>query len=486
MSTPSIRQPIVAGTFYPAEKDTLIQQIHSYLKEASKKRDSQTKVRGLVSPHAGYMYSGPVAGWSYKQVEGESYDVVVIISPSHYEAFLGCSIFPGDYYQTPLGMVKVDHSLSEALIEESSMIEFSEKGHHLIAGRSGEHALEVQLPFLQAALSREFSIIPIVMGSQIPEVIDDLSLSLSRVLKGKNYLIVASSDLSHYHSYHQAMQLDQKVLDLFAAYNLNEFRDCLVEDKIEACGAGPVLSMMKAIDLLENKKESSVVLKYANSGDVPFGDKNQVVGYMAGMITVSQQKDSKTKDHLEDSIQLSDDEKQILFRIARDSIRSELEEIPFTYPEYIPEKFKEKSGVFVTLTIDHQLRGCIGFIKGYKPLYQAVHEMAKAAAFDDPRFLPLTKEEFNKIQVEISILTPLRKIKNIEEITVGVHGLYIKKGYNSGLLLPQVAVEYHWDRQTFLEETCRKAGLPSDAWKDKSTEIYIFSALIIEEETVSQ
>jgi AmmeMemoRadiSam system protein A len=140
------------------------------------------------------------------------------------------------------------------------------------------------------------------------------------------------------------------------------------------------------------------------------------------------------------------------------------------------EKLNELRGAFVTITKKGSLRGCIGHIKGVKPLYKSVEEMAAAAAFQDPRFPPVTKKELKDLDIEISVLTPFEQISDVSEIEVGKHGLYIERGFYSGLLLPQVATEYNWDRDTFLEHTCRKAGLPPDAWKDKETRIYIFSA----------
>jgi AmmeMemoRadiSam system protein A len=172
---------------------------------------------------------------------------------------------------------------------------------------------------------------------------------------------------------------------------------------------------------------------------------------------------------------LSDEEKRILKEIARSAIEKKLfnkegTEIP------VPESLKEKKGAFVTIKKKGELRGCIGYVKGYLPLYETVEEVAKEAAFHDPRFPPLSKSEWEEIEIEISVLTPLKKIRSIEEIEVGKHGLYIEMRGNSGLLLPQVAVEYGWDRIEFLEHTCYKAGLPKDAWKSKDANIYIFSA----------
>ncbi len=172
---------------------------------------------------------------------------------------------------------------------------------------------------------------------------------------------------------------------------------------------------------------------------------------------------------------MTEEEKRILKEIARSAIESKLFNKERKEIE-VPESLKEKKGAFVTIKKGGELRGCIGYIKGYLPLHKTVEEVAIEAAFHDPRFPPLSKSEWEEIEIEISVLTPLKKIKNVEEIEVGKHGLYIEAFGNSGLLLPQVAVEYGWDRIEFLEHTCYKAGLPKDAWKSEDADIYVFSA----------
>jgi AmmeMemoRadiSam system protein A len=173
---------------------------------------------------------------------------------------------------------------------------------------------------------------------------------------------------------------------------------------------------------------------------------------------------------------LTETEKKILLAIAKKTIESSLN--GQESPEFgiVSKNLKEKRGAFVTIKKQDNLRGCIGYIKAIRPLYQAVAEMAEAAAFNDTRFPPLAPEELKDLDIEISVLTPLKQVKDIHEIKVGIHGIYIVRGGHSGLLLPQVATTHGWDRQTFLEQTCYKAGLLSDAWKDENTEIYIFSA----------
>jgi AmmeMemoRadiSam system protein A len=176
-------------------------------------------------------------------------------------------------------------------------------------------------------------------------------------------------------------------------------------------------------------------------------------------------------------LSLSEEEKAELKRLARNAIESVL------FGEqgetvHIPERLKEKGGAFVTIKKKGDLRGCIGYIHAVLPIWETVKEAATQAAFHDPRFEPVNKNEWKDIDIEISVLTPMKKIEDIAEIEIGVHGLYIEKGYHSGLLLPQVATEYNWNRMTFLEHTCFKAGLPKDAWKFKDTRISIFSANI--------
>ena len=173
---------------------------------------------------------------------------------------------------------------------------------------------------------------------------------------------------------------------------------------------------------------------------------------------------------------LTEDERKQLREIARTVIEHRIDNRRPPPFEAASERLKEKRGAFVTVHKRGQLRGCIGNIRGREPLYQTVARMAEEAAFNDPRFPPLSKQELDDIDIEISALTPLKKIERVEEITVGKHGIYVEKGFFSGLLLPQVATEQGWDQQTFLEQTCFKAGLNKDAWKEKDTKIYVFSA----------
>jgi len=273
-----VRKPAVADMFYPGNPTELTSMIKKFLSET--KIVVKGEIGGLVSPHAGYVYSGPVAAWSYRQIEGKTFDVVVVVAPSHYEYFPGASVYPGDFYATPLGKIPVSKNLTQELTNLSTKIYFSEKGHRVSSLGRSEHSLEVQLPFLQYVLG-DFQLIPIVMADQSWENVHELANALATLLKNKKALIVASSDLSHYHAYDTAYKMDKSLQNLFETGNFKALIEGCESRKIEACGYGPIATMMYACSLLGYKKTK--VLKYATSGDVPAGNTMQVVGYMSGV-----------------------------------------------------------------------------------------------------------------------------------------------------------------------------------------------------------
>jgi AmmeMemoRadiSam system protein B len=274
MSTERIRRPAVAGMFYPGNPETLEREVAVFLESAQPEQGAK-EIYGLVAPHAGYMYSGGVAARAYRQVMDRHYDVVVVISPSHHVYFEKVSVYNGDYYETPLGLIPVDKELSLLLAETDPQIIYSSIGHE-----GQEHALEVQLPFLQHVLD-DFRLIPVVMGNQNYDNILALSDALTKVLSGQNALIVASSDLSHYHPYDVAVRLDSIVIEHINNYAEDNLYDDLSTGVCEMCGGGPVISMMKACRNLGADK--SKVILYRNSGDVT-DERSQVVGYLAAMV----------------------------------------------------------------------------------------------------------------------------------------------------------------------------------------------------------
>lgn len=460
-----IRKSIIAGSWYPGRPETLRAQIQGFLKAVPDSGLPAGEPVALIAPHAGYAYSGGVAAWAYKLLLKHPFKQVVIVAPSHRHAFRGASIDQKAGYETPLGIVPVDQTLSRELMEAGPVFRYVPEGH------AQEHSLEIQLPFLQETL-KDFSLVAVIQGSQDERTSEEVAQGLARVLKGKKALLVASTDLSHFHSYEQARNLDQKVLNRVAAFDEKGLMQDLQGDRVEACGGGIMVTVMKAARLLGAGQTR--VLHYANSGDVT-GDRSGVVGYLAAALfpdnTAVEKKTESGKE-----AGYSREERAFLHQLARGAIEHRLTGKPLPSLEGEPPRLGEKRGAFVTLKRQGQLRGCIGHTQAVKPLDRTIMEMAQAAAFQDPRFPPLTREELQGLDIEISVLTPFRPIQDIKEIQVGQHGLLVEKGGYSGLLLPQVASEYHWDRQTFLEHTCLKAGLPKDAWRDRKTKIYVFSA----------
>jgi AmmeMemoRadiSam system protein B len=269
-----IRQSIIAGTWYTGNPDRLRAQIQGFLKGAPDPDVSAGELRALIVPHAGYTYSGGVAAYAYKWLLRQSFRQVVIVAPSHRHAFRGASIDRKTGYETPLGVAPVDPGLSEELRQLSPVFSYVPAGH------AQEHSLEIQIPFLQETL-RDFSLVAIIQGSQDEETTEEISRALARGLQDKKVLLVASTDLSHFHAYAQARSLDKRVLDRVAAFDESGLMQDLRGDRVEACGGGILVTVMKTARRLG--ADRAQVLHYANSGDVT-GDRSGVVGYLAAAL----------------------------------------------------------------------------------------------------------------------------------------------------------------------------------------------------------
>jgi MEMO1 family protein len=269
-----IRPPAVAGMFYPEKKSVLDQEL-AYLLEESRDLHLPGKIIGLIVPHAGYMYSGGVAARAYRQILDQDIKTVIVIAPSHCEYFTEISVYDGYAYTTPMGSVLVNQDLAQALASMSPQIILSEKGH-----RFDEHALEVQLPFLQKVLP-DFSLVPIVMGEHSQENIDILAMSLAKTLKNEKALLIASTDLSHFYSADKAQELDQVVVENITAFDENKLFQDIQSGKCEMCGGGPAMAVMKSAKKLG--ADHSRLILYRNSGDIT-GEQNEVVGYLSAAL----------------------------------------------------------------------------------------------------------------------------------------------------------------------------------------------------------
>ncbi len=427
----------------------------------------------VVSPHAGYVYSGPIAAHAYRALQGQAYDTVVVLGPSHRDPFVGLSVYDTTRFETPLGSIPCDRELIGRLIGAHPSIGYRPTAHR------EEHSLEVQVPFLQRALT-DFKLVMIVVGGRDPEAELTLVNQLAAYAGKKRVLVVASSDLSHYHGYAEAKRLDAVALRSIVALDAPTLERDIGGERCEACGILPVLIAMAYAKSLG--AHEGVLLKQANSGDTA-GPKDQVVGYAAvafygpdGAGARAAQKQEKSAAGRLDAAARAE-----LLGIARRTIEAAVSGGKPPEAASANPALQTPQGAFVTITIDGQLRGCIGTFREDTPLYRTVSQMALAAAQQDPRFPPLSPAELPRTHLEISALTPMRPVEDVREIEVGRHGLYVTKGFNSGVLLPQVATEYGWDRTTFLEQTCRKAGLPKDAWRE-GARILCFEAEVFGEQ----
>ncbi len=452
-----IRKPVVAELFYDKDADRLSQQIDLYLQNVKQDALPSGEILALIAPHAGYIYSGQVAAHAYRLVQAKDYKTVVIIGPSHRYGFEGCSIYSKGAYQTPLGTVDVDEDLASELSKVSGF-EYVPQAHQQ------EHSIEVQVPFIQKTLPSA-QIVPIVMGLQSRRTIVTLAQALSVVLPGKKALVVASTDLSHRLPKHKATETDSGTISLIQSFETNSLIKKLERGENIMCGGGPVVS---ALIYTQGFGEPGVtVLHRADSSDAG-APQTQVVGYVAAALY---HKSPAVPFHI------SKKEQKELLKLAKSAIAYFLKEEKILDYKTQNPNLSVQRGAFVTLKNKGTLRGCIGFIEPVFPLYETIIRGAIYAACQDYRFPPVTPDELNHLEIEISVLTTPEKIGDHRAIEVGRHGLIITKGENKGLLLPQVAVENKWSLEEFLEHACLKAGLPRDAWKT-GADVYIFEAIV--------
>lgn len=472
------REPAVAGQFYPGDADELKSQLQVLFSGAIQRKSDQ-EVLAIISPHAGYVFSGGVAASSFNQLDyNKKYKNIFIIGSSHRTSFNGASIYNKGNFKTPLGTVVVNLELANQLIKQYDF--FNDR----LDAQLYEHSLEVQLPFLQYRTKHDFCIVPIVIATQNRETCKRIAEALKPFFNSDN-LFVISTDFSHYPSYEDARIVDQltanaiisnKPENLIKTLNEND-RKGITNLATSLCGWTSVLTLMYITEKIEGIKY--IPVEYKNSGDAKYyGDKSRVVGYYS--ISVVNELNNKEKATTEEF--LNADDKKTLLALARKTIEKYLETEEFFKPEtshYSPALLK-KAGAFVTLHKNGKLRGCIGRFDADEPLYKIVQEMAIASATRDYRFAPLSKAELSEINIEISVLTPLRKIHKIDEIILGKHGIYIKKGMQSGTFLPQVATDTKWTLEEFLGHCARdKAGIGWDGWKD--AEIFVYEAIVFSE-----
>ena len=475
---PKVRKPAVAGSFYPATAEAIRAMVAPWL-EPSEGGGTASKTlpapQAMIVPHAGYVFSGEVAASAYTRIPWEhTYKRIFLIGPSHRVGFSGASVDTFyDFAETPLGKVPIDVSLGEALILHGDGNFICRDDAHY-----REHCLEVQLPFLQMIFDEVPPIVPIVVGTQRLGVLQQIAAVLEPYFN-EEHLFIISSDFSHYPFYKDAKTSDLYLAKAIVSGGLKEFLKALSDiakkdypgEDTAACGAAAIAILLSMMDAQGRERFQAEHVMYRNSGDSPYGDKDAVVGYNS--IVVTRQQDG----HL---FHFTEEEKARMIGTARSSIYATLglEDDRDNTPVGI---LKEKGyGVFVTLNLDGHLRGCIGQFTSTSSLHNTIREMAHSAAFSDPRFPPLSRREAPKVDIEVSVLSPLKKIESLEEFKLGRDGIYMIKGYHHGTFLPQVADETGWDTEDFLGHCARdKAGIGWYGWKD--AELYTYQAEVVKE-----
>ena len=478
-SESAIRPPAKAGQFYPSDSEKLKAAVEQFLKGSAV--IPMEKPVAILVPHAGYIYSGQIAADAFRQVMGSKYDTVVILGVNHTTGdFSGVSI--GDYsaFQTPLGTIPVDQQISSALLKEDSDCSRSRKVHE------SEHSIEVQLPFIQV-LFPNARIVPVVIHPPDLEMCVRFGKALAKVLKGQQALIVISSDLSHYPAYENATKADRRTLETIVSLEPDRISSLMKELDLpnletRACGEAAIIAGVTAAKALGAKR--AVVVGYANSGDIPVGDRSKTVGYGAVVLTTGDAPGSTAvlarPAPPTSATSLQNPEKKTLLTFARETILRYLTTQTIPLARNFPSRLDFPQGAFVTLRKNGELRGCIGHMSQDMELDKTIEAMALEAAFNDPRFPPVQLGEVKNLEIEISVLTPMKPINKSEEIVVGRDGVLLSKAGRSAVFLPQVATENHWDRAEMLDNLCVKAGLASGCWR-RDASFQVFQAEVFSE-----
>jgi MEMO1 family protein len=442
----SIRPPAIAGTFYPGEPAVLRGTIDQCMKSV---RLKHAPPKALVAPHAGYIYSGPIAATAYASLApiADKIRRVVLLGPSHRVAFEGMALSSAAAFRTPLGDVPIDRAACGRIAGLPGV-------QTLDIAHAEEHSLEIHLPFLQSVLN-DFALVPIVVG-RAPEA--QVDAVLQALWGGEETLILISSDLSHYHDYATAQRMDSAAS--LAIETLSA--DKLADD--QACGRYPVKGLLARARTLDLR---ATTLDLRNSGDTA-GDKGRVVGYGSYAFEYAA------------SARLSDDQRRYLGEVARASIAQGVGRTgprdpkaqPRLHLRNVPRPLMSARASFVTVTLDDALRGCVGSVTPRQALAVDVAASAYKAAFSDPRFPPVSQDEAGRLGIGVSILSHMRPIafsseaELVDALNPDVDGIVLTHGEQRGLFLPQVWESLREPRE-FLGRLKQKAGLAPDFWSPK-------------------
>jgi AmmeMemoRadiSam system protein B/AmmeMemoRadiSam system protein A len=485
-----IRHAQIAGSWYSDNKEQLATEVDA-LFAAAKPAKVEGKVTALISPHAGYRFSGQAAAANYQLLRGQDVRRVVLLAISHRYPVHGVSIPDVTDFETPLGLVPVDTRAVERL-RRSPLVS------SVMRAEEGEHSLEIQLPLLQRVLPK-FSLVPILVGRLSDQEYFDMAAALAEIVDSHT-VVIASSDFTHRGANYgyevpegpgdikaRLARLDQGSIDQISKMSRKGLLAYADKTGSTICGLHPIALLLELLGRFPGNRPH--LITHTTSGDVT-SDWSSSVTYIGMAFTGRWREESKLEEARaagESEFPLSDEDKRTLLRLARASLEAAVRKGRFD-PAGIKDipstpSLDRKAGAFVTLKCNTgadgactghggELRGCIGTLEPSESVYQVVARRAASAALEDTRFSPVTVAELPSITVEVSVLTPPRPVKSAEEIVIGRHGIILESGWNAATFLPQVAPEQGWDRETTLRHLASKARLPADGWKTASFKVY--------------
>jgi MEMO1 family protein len=460
----TVVEPAFAGHFYPAGREELHNYIEKLFFDAREFREDGL-LRAIIAPHAGYVFSGQVAASAYNQIpDGAIYERVFVLASSHNSSFKGAALCKNSSFRTPLGLVNQDTQTINQLVKLGNGF------HYRTEAFLHEHSLEVQLPFLQYKLGSKFLLVPVLLGNCPASECSHIARSLEPWFTPEN-LFVISTDFSHYPSYNDALVNDLETATAICSNDPQVLLQHLdntpgIANLVTSlCGWNSVTSLLY---LTHNKSISYRKILYMNSGDLKVaGEKNRVVGYWA--IAVYE---------YPSSVLITQEEQAELLQSARNAIVHFLkagDKISIE-SDVIPDNVKQQAGLFVSIYVSGELRGCMGSMNVEESLNHLVKHMAVSAATDS-RFKNVTWQDLDDMEIEISVLSPLRKITSPEDFIPGQHGIFIKKGTSTGTFLPKVATKTGWSREELLGHCSNdKACIGWDGWK--SAELFVYEAFV--------
>jgi AmmeMemoRadiSam system protein B/AmmeMemoRadiSam system protein A len=470
--------PCVAGSFYPASAERLAAMVREFVAGGERPAGMGTAA-ALIVPHAGYVYSGRIAGRAYACVDGRQVARAVVLAPAHGGGFRGLGVGAFRAFRTPLGEVGVAAAICSDLCDSGAPVASRR------AAFRGEHAVEVQLPFLQAVCPRA-ELVPLLCGDLRPQDTGMLAAELARRVPREGTLWLVSSDFTHYgeafgyvpftrEALARVEQLDRGAIDTILRGDAAALREYVRATGATICGADAV-GLLLAVLAQTGEGLTPHLLGYAQSGQMEH-DETQSVGYAAIAFCRPVEAPATTSPWGP-----APEAGQYLVQLARQVLTVAVGGGTPGPPEVeaVPVELQRPGASFVSLHVGGQLRGCMGSLEARQALYLDVFDNALNAGFRDPRFGPLQAEELAGLEIEVSVLSELRPIADIAQFEVGRHGILMRRGAHGAVYLPQVAAEHGWDRVTTLEHLCRKAGLPANAWR-RGAQFEVFEARVFAE-----